>query len=372
LCAGCNPDPTSILLQVDLSLNAAPSTFLVSVFAPDRPLAEKRSAPGAQQLRITGLPDVAEEIRIVLYDSKGPIGASRVNTKPNQEVVAHVVLYDAGTTADSDGDGIPDSVDNCPDVPNPHQEQVCRTVGLDLGTGPCGHLFCDDFESDTADSTGVKGGGSTLWFPFGTVDGTLEIDPTQGARGSQHSLKITLNRSPVQDLGGPDRPGIWLDLASVPNIQQIRQGPMFVRMYVKLSAAPGQLGGISLMRTWLGGDENDNIEVDILSGGGVGWYLRANDLLNPNGMDADPLNIDWVNQWVCVEWTNILMQGNYLGQITANQNTMKATAMGTTTVPAFGGLNIGPDVIFDNLALNSVTMWIDEIAVDNNLPPGCN
>jgi len=50
---------------------------------------------------------------------------------------------------------------------------------------------------------------------------------------------------------------------------------------------------------------------------------------------------------------------------------MPAQAMGTTTVPAFGGLDIGPDVTFNNIGLDSVDMWIDEIAVDS-VPLGCN
>jgi hypothetical protein len=144
--------------------------------------------PGTLILR--GLDPATADFRVLVdgLDPSGNLtsqGAARVPLLPDRMANAGVLLM-AGALPDRDGDGVPDAVDDCPDIYDPDQHGGCVGVDLsgggnpdlstganpdlrgapspdllgapqpDLATGPdlaappvCppGALFCDDFES---------------------------------------------------------------------------------------------------------------------------------------------------------------------------------------------------------------------------------
>jgi hypothetical protein len=121
--AGCANDPTSV--RVDLSLGAgvaAPSSLSADVYgrharlAAAQPLASA-ALPGALLVKV---PDEDQRIRIVVDGpGRSPIGFATVNAIAHQQVSASIVL--TASAADSDGDGVPDAIDDCPAVSDPQQ-----------------------------------------------------------------------------------------------------------------------------------------------------------------------------------------------------------------------------------------------------------
>lgn len=381
---GCRDAATSVELTLQLAAGTpAPAALRISVYSPTAAIARDRDAPGRAPglLRLTGLPDRDQELRIVVGDASGPLAAGRVTTRAHEVRPLTLVLGD-GSGADADRDGVPDVVDNCARAANPDQADgdgdgsgdACAPSSRDLGgdLGPCPYLFCDDFERDVVSQDLVTRDGATLWSTLVSLPGdTLSIDRTRGALGSSSSLKFSLQRSPVMDLGGtPDRHALIVELSNVPNITRIRQGPMYVRLFVRLERAPALFDGTSVVATWLGGGPYQNIEVDVTRDSGLSWYLRANDLMNAMSTDSGSLNVDYVNEWVCLEWHSELKNGSFTSEVRANNLTPAATASGTTTATSFGGLMMGPDVTFDDTRPSTYTMWIDEIAVAD-APIGC-
>src|SRR5262249_44841465 len=70
-------------------------------------------------LRLT-VPAIAQTLRLVVDgDTATPLtGGANANVQPGRDVSVTIMLATGG---DSDGAGVPDSVDNCPTVANPDQ-----------------------------------------------------------------------------------------------------------------------------------------------------------------------------------------------------------------------------------------------------------
>jgi hypothetical protein len=122
--AGCDGQPTVVVLDLRLATGeTAPDALSVSVYdvhgarVLNRPIARPR-LPGTVVL--TGLPDVAEALRVAFAGASLRGGAS-VRTQPHAVTRATVTLASGG---DSDGDGVADQIDNCVDVANPGQEDT--------------------------------------------------------------------------------------------------------------------------------------------------------------------------------------------------------------------------------------------------------
>jgi hypothetical protein len=118
------------------------------------------------------------------------LGAVRVLTSPSAQADVQLIL--SATTSDRDGDGVPDIVDDCPDVPNPDQADAlgdgtgdaCRSPRGDGGfVPPCTALFCDGFETGIDTHKG--------WY-LNTNNGAITADPTRAHRGAQ-SAHIHMN-----------------------------------------------------------------------------------------------------------------------------------------------------------------------------------
>src|SRR5262252_10913050 len=114
--------PTSVLVAISLRAgDPAPTSLAVSVFDPHRALVTRRSvAPGPLPgtLKLDGMPDVAERVRILL-DGGTTSAAGAVDLVPHAQTAISLTL--AVGLPDADRDGVPDAVDNCPSVPNTDQ-----------------------------------------------------------------------------------------------------------------------------------------------------------------------------------------------------------------------------------------------------------
>jgi hypothetical protein len=166
LLSGCEGE-TTVRVSVALGEGVAqPPLLLLNLFSPKRALvsdAQLKAPSFPGDLIVRRLPALAEELRIVVSDGDGNAsGYTKVTTRPNDEVRATVVL--SGGQSDSDHDGVPDAVDNCPNVPNPDQADA---VGNGVGDACRGDLGMALVDLAGADFAGVDFAGVDLAVPAG-------------------------------------------------------------------------------------------------------------------------------------------------------------------------------------------------------------
>lgn len=148
--AGCKDDaPTTILLHVSLRSGAPfPAALTMSVYTAAGRVVDGKRLPEQASTALT-LPAT-----VVLYpaEQRGTVrvhvraldaadhaiadATTSVELVTGKQVEASVELGDA-LVADRDGDGVPDAIDDCPDVPNPEQRGCGADAGVDAsGDGP--------------------------------------------------------------------------------------------------------------------------------------------------------------------------------------------------------------------------------------------
>lgn len=212
LASGCQ-GTTSLFVDVSDADGATPPAIYCSLYDPHRALMlRKRVAvsrlPGAIELH--GLPATAEKLRLVVAADGPPPSLAGVIVTDAPHARTRVAAVLARATADGDGDGVPDVVDNCPTVPNPDQldavgngtGDACRAldfaVAADLAT-PRDLAAPPDFATVLSKCAGVTGalcdgfenGFASFWSQT-TLNGTLTVDSTRAYRGT-HSLKVHTN-----------------------------------------------------------------------------------------------------------------------------------------------------------------------------------
>jgi hypothetical protein len=141
--AACRDAPSTILLELRAEAGVMPlDEIRLTVLVPSG------VAVSAQRLPAAGAPTLPGEV--VLYPRESGVvrlwarglrggagvgdGATQVTAEPGKQVRATLTLK-AGALPDTDRDGIPDAVDNCPSHPNPKQDP-CTPGDLGLDRAP--------------------------------------------------------------------------------------------------------------------------------------------------------------------------------------------------------------------------------------------
>jgi hypothetical protein len=120
--AGCSPAPTSVFVTLTSSDAAVPAHVLLSAYNPYRALVldHPLTAPSLPSSVIVALPSQSQNVRLALDSSDSPsLGGAVVAVRPHAQARAQIE-FDA-TVPDVDGDGVPDSIDNCPRTANHDQ-----------------------------------------------------------------------------------------------------------------------------------------------------------------------------------------------------------------------------------------------------------
>jgi hypothetical protein len=350
--AGCSA-PTTVRLDVSLQPGApAPTALTVSVYDPRGALALRRpgsaAVPGTVVLELS--PPV-RPIRVVVHGESTPptLGGVQVSPVAGQQTRATVVLSSA--RADSDGDGVPDDLDDCPMVADSDQVDTDGDGTGDAcqpgGPSHCGSglLLCDGFEGSGIDPQ--------LWGMRGGAACTLGIDRERAYRGTS-ALKVHLDA-----VTASDKPGCQLSWNQPPT-------RLYARAFVWLSRIPS--GRVALFASDTGPNGGD--ELDLVDGAAA-----ENAFITPTagpaltGGRVSTTRRVTAGRWACIEW-------GMLGA--ADQVDLRVWVDGVEAEDArLTGSFVPPRLLGVGLAYapmsqpqDAVDLWIDEVAI-SDAPIGC-
>jgi hypothetical protein len=404
---GCSgPTTTRLLVDVSKAGSATLSSVTVTVYDPYGEIGHASVTPAAfpGQLVVTGLPERAVNLRITaaaLDGNQEYLGATRATVAAHQQVTASIML--TADTPDEDHDQVPDSVDDCPTMPDPRQldstgmppGDACSTTlpplptpttpQLDLSIPPdltgapppppdmtrprdlvgapppppppdmsrvpstCASstvALCDGFEGTTL---------ANWWSTRIHSGGTYAIDTKISYRGNS-SLHLT--NSAIGASGGSD---VEIDEGSV----------FFNHFYVRVFAYvpkgfdPSEAdvllveqGSNPYEGITLGLENNSFITSDTLNGGTV--LSTTTTFVN--------------NTWVCLEWEVKLGSSGSSpnGTTTLSVDGKVAPGLGASQ-PLYGGSSPISQIALSLLGYANTAareLWLDELMIDTS-PIGC-
>jgi hypothetical protein len=216
--SGCTEIPTSVLVQITAVEVPRPDHLRVMVFADQGRVVDAR-VPDCR-----GEGDCSLELPndLVLYPSQSD-GTLRllVRAKTTQETVGEgvavvtlhterqvrvSVILRPGLLKDSDGDGVPDEIDNCPAIPNPEQRECAGDAGVADGPRVDGAGLVDTAPGDipTQDSTPELDTGpkDSSPKPDASMDMIPAPDSSPPSPCAQGSVALTYNANMVVCQGG--------------------------------------------------------------------------------------------------------------------------------------------------------------------------
>jgi hypothetical protein len=137
---GCVDPPTSVLLEVNAAKELTTvETLTLTLFDDQGAVVKAKRLPTQGTLELPGsvvlYPDRnSGELRVqvlgLVDDGVVGEGTTRVTLVSRAQVWASVIVW-PGRRSDSDGDGVPDAIDNCPQIPNPDQGSCTGDGGSD-------------------------------------------------------------------------------------------------------------------------------------------------------------------------------------------------------------------------------------------------
>jgi hypothetical protein len=409
---GCGGPPTTVM--VDVSLRAgdpSPPQLLVSVYDVHRALVRDRpttssALPG--KLRIDGLPAAAERLRVVMRGGSPLVSDGQaVNTVAGNQATLALVL--SSLTTDTDGDGVPDAVDNCPSVANADQTDTdgdgvgdacpAGDGGVDLAHGLDGALDAAldasldgavDLAGDAAmpadlahdaatppDLAGDLGGmvpsncpgaggrvcesfesgsiNTTLW-SLTQAGMTVTVDGTHVYRGTK-AMHVHSDAVPSGGTGGTRKGAIDTGLSPTIN-------PMYLRIFVYIDKQVPPGGNLMDVQ---GGGPSYTGSV-LAYGDGTAWlevlnYNNTGPHFDQVSMPSQPLS---AGTWMCLEVETISDTGSGGGMnVWFNDSPVgNLSPMGITQLPLYIDAVFGLD-FSDPVPAPAVDVWFDEIMIDS-------
>jgi hypothetical protein len=307
------------------------------------------------------------------------LGGTRVAIMPHALTTTTVLL---DNPPDSDHDGIPDDLDDCPTVPDATQANsvgsgpgdACRgssdlapppapldllatdllaadlsVAGVadmsptppDLLPGPslcssANALFCDGFEAGSLVAP---------WGPY-TVQGSITVDSLHVYRG-RYALHVHQNAI------ASGATGVAISTQAYPSPD------IFLRAYVYLPS-PAPTGTFTFLRAQMSGNGQYTVDLDVHNGVFTTNASRVS--VAETSTTAPPLD-----RWFCVEWqihvatngyTIMKLDGNPVAGLAAT-NTFDST-----NSPLYDWLVVGLDSGAAT-AIPQRDLWLDEIILDN-------
>jgi hypothetical protein len=385
LAGGCE-DPTSVRLYLSLAGGEpTPSSLAVSVFDRYRERVDKRAIASPRlpgQLLLSSLPAANDTLRVLAAASTGAFGGTAVTTWPHHEVGATIEL--ARATPDRDGDGVPDGIDNCPDVPNPDQADadgngvgdacaagdagaivdggdaavvpqdqatldLARPDAANASKCPDGLAFCDGFESGNISTVRWSKQIDTAVVDTGI---TIDVDPAKSARGDW-SMRVHFDL-----LKAGSYPSAWLEETTV-----VPSPSLHIRAFVWVSSATLAANtGLLHVR-----NRNYQIWGLTISNGG---HLGFSDGFSPGNYVESAAQLP-TDQWVCLEWEidGGSQDASAGGGTRVWMNDAEIASLhqpsGWPAQPYPNAIEIGllPQTSTD---LGPFDVWYDEVAVDSS------
>ncbi len=405
--AGCGGSSTTVLVDVRLRAgDPSPPQLLVSVYDVHRALVRDRPTassvlPG--RLRIDGLPDAAERLRVVVRGGSPLVSDGQpVTTLAGGQATLSLLL--SAMTSDSDGDGVPDSVDNCPTIANADQTDTdgdgvgdacpAGDGGLDLarplagaadGAAELGTLdAAPDLAGGSDAAADLAGGDAALdlsggvvpskcpgaggriceGFESGAINTTLwsvtqtgmtvTVDGVHVMRGTK-ALHIHSDPVPSGGTGGKRVGNI--DATISPTIN-----PMYLRafVYIDQQVPPGG----NLMDIQGGAPNYTGV---VLAYGNSTALLEVLDY-NNTGPSFDQVSTQAISAgtWMCIEVETISDTGSGGGMnVWLNDAPVgNLSPMGIAQLPLYVDAVFGLD-FSDPVPAPAVDVWYDEIMVDS-------
>ncbi len=358
LASGC--DPTTAF--IDMTSATLPFQMRLSVYDPRGALAldhllKKQAVQGQVILE---LPASDEMIRVAADDSSTLIGGTQLFAHAHQRVDQSLTLAPVGfdaAHADSDGDRVPDPIDNCPFVPNHDQADAngdgrgdaCDALDLAISPSLCGassFLLCDGFEASSIDE------GNWPLALRRTRLGSFALDTTRAYRG-HGSMRFH-----VGSFATPQTIEVALGEARALAL------PLYVRafFYVADDADAGtnglETGAVELFSAGVNGNQ-------YLEFGTAKDSLGINENIPP-GAAGVPVNAFWQpNEWFCLE-LGVTASGL---QIWVGGNDVTPSQHSFSSPPTLDSLELG---VIANPAppVSAFDVFVDEVAIDDK-PIGC-
>jgi hypothetical protein len=368
---GCSRSITLALLVTPPS-GAPPQSTEVRVYNRYGMLAAQRYSDALPLgLQLTAFPSVADELRVIAVGYDGTTITSLAGSSVMTPLSASVRIQEAlsRSFADQDGDGVPDSLDNCPTVANADQKSAaggigdaCREMpdmaqpatpdllaapspdlGPDLGTPPCPtDSLCDNFDAPAIDTTKW-----TVSCPTGVTD-CVSIDQTTFNRG-KGSLHVKLGTIAPNTL----QAAVVTETATFP-------APVFMHVrafiYVPSSFSPEPA---AIMEAEQAASPFSGVSLQLAQGG----FSMFQGFPAP-GMTIPPAGSVPRNTWVCVEWDVHVGKTGYV-RLSVGGSVLSSPAINgdITSTPPLGELALGLVSQAGSTAVAPRELWIDDLVV---------
>jgi hypothetical protein len=272
-------------------------------------------------------------------------GAAKASLDMGHETTAQLPLSD-GAFLDSDGDGIPDSVDDCPAVAGPCTPDLGGT--MPGGKSSCdGHsyLLCDGFDAPALDPA---------WMSRDVGSGAAELDSIHPTRGSGelhlHVDALPVSASPVS-----------VAVRRIHNFSPT--DTLYVRVFVFLDGTTAN-GGSTVLE--LNNNNNDDLAIYTSSGMWLTGQVSSTNQLSQTLVPA--------GRWTCLVWT--VESGAAAGgpgqRLLLSVDGMQVTDVMVPTqgsgVPSEIQLALTADQMPGDLARD---LWFDDLVISNT-PVSCS